>query len=552
MSGRSHLALIAFLAAAVVAGLFASGVISFDSGSTAEDEAARDAALLEGSEELTEGTEETRGAGLATLYGEGDLGALQMRLLWVSGGQPVVDQPVTLHGRAGVKIAEATSGADGEVMFAEVLPAARFSLRIEGDGFATVQIRNVHIDSKRTTDLGDIMLGERIVLRGRVISTSGKPLPGSSVSVHEVKRNMMSQGFMFSMAAEATSVPIPLDDVTSDDDGYFTFATLADGTYRLVARQGGYAAKHETDVMVNESRSANVLTIVLGEGTRVYGTVKNDEGKAIAGAQVVAFRDYGRRFNMRNAFEREVGLTDENGKYEIDTLQLGAQYRFGVIAEGYPTMYEARGTQVGDAGLKRDFVLQEGGAITGMVVSSVDATPVAGAQVAAMLGQMGRGQGSAQLAETDEDGRFTFPSLLPGPVMSLSVKAKGFITHSKSMWTGNQLPKIEPGDEQNVVVELEPGGTIEGQVKDDSGTPLIGAMVSVMSGNMGMMFTGAPTASTIEDGSFTLTGLPKGSYTLTAQADGFASTEGEKAVEVPEGGTPTICDSPRPGARPVS
>ena len=102
------------------------------------------------------------------------------------------------------------------------------------------------------------------------------------------------------------------------------------------------------------------------------------------------------------------------------------------------------------------------------------------------------------------------------------------------MWTGNQMPAIKPGDEQNVVVELEPGGTIEGRVKDDAGSPLSGVVVSV-TGNMGMMWTGAPNAVTIEDGSYKLTGLPAGNYTVTAQAEGFASGESEQAVEVPEG-----------------
>ena len=542
MSGR--LLLVVLLAVAVVAGLWLSGVLSLDeSRDTARTEDDGDPDLLEGQDAPLDADADAS-ASLATIYGEGDMGAVKCRLLRVTpANEPVVDQPVVLLGRTGSQVASATSDAQGRVLFSGVRPGPRYSLRIEGEDFATVRIRNVSVQRQQTQDLGDILLGERVVLRGRVVSGTGMPLPGSTVSVYETRPDAMREGFVFRIATETTRVPLPLERVTTDEAGIFTFATLQDGTYRLVARQGGYASKHQSDVLVNENRSAHELTVVLGPGATMQGVVKDGEGKPVADAQVIALRDFGMR---RFSIEREITTTDAQGRYALDTLQLGASYRLGVMAEGYATAYDQNPTEVDNVVMTRDFTIERGGAIRGVVVSKADGTPVAGAQVAAIVGRMGRRrggnntntQGTAQSVETDEQGRFAFTALVPGPVMSLAVKAPGYVSHAHSMFTGNQLPEVTSGGDQDVRVELDRGGLIQGAVKDDQGTPLIGAMVSLRATGMSAIrWMGAPQAFTAEDGTYELAGIPTGAYHVTARVDGYAEGETEEPVQVPEGGT---------------
>ncbi len=55
-------------------------------------------------------------------------------------------------------------------------------------------------------------------------------------------------------------------------------------------------------------------------------------GRSVARARVVAVKDEGRRFMGSSSLERDVGLTDDAGRYALDTLRQG-QYE-GLLAIG--------------------------------------------------------------------------------------------------------------------------------------------------------------------------------------------------------------------------
>ena len=496
--------------------------------------------------------ERTAVATLGGRYGEGDLGALRMRLLWIGTRAPVVGQDIQLLGRSGQEIESVPSDAAGVAMFALVRPAKGYSLRIRGEGFSEVLIQGISVHPQATKDLGDIVLGRDIVLRGRVVDSTGRPLPGSAVSVHTIERGLATKGLLVFLAEQAGTVPQPLQAVESDEAGYFAFSALDDGMYSLVARRGGYASKHESDVIVARARGAGVLTIVLGDGATTSGRVTDEAGKPIAGAQVIAIRDVRRM--MSNALQREVSTTAADGTYVIDTLTSGQSYRFGVVADGYAPMYEVTGVEVEKVN-ERDFTLAKGGNLEGVVTDEATGKPVEGARIAIYVGPMGFGgraepgaKAAADVRKTDAKGAFRFDALTPGPVASAVVQAPGYVTASFSMWPppGNAWPDVASGETTQVTAALKRGGTLTGTVKtQDGGTPVQGAEVTVLqTGFMAFasMWTGTPTTLTGADGVFSLDGVTPGAYRLLASASGYSPVGGEEGVEVqmPEaGGTVT-------------
>jgi protocatechuate 3,4-dioxygenase beta subunit len=474
--------------------------------------------------------------GLAGRYGAGDLGAVRLRVLSVSDRLPIADLGVRLIPRTGGG-RETTSDGGGVAAFTSVAPSRGYRVEITGANLAHVSIQGVTVRRGETTDLGDIVLGANVVLRGRVIDGTGRPLPGTSVSVYTPGRSMISDGFIFNMVEQATNFPAPVEQVLTDDQGWFTLVSLTGGSYRLEARQGGYATRYETDVVVSEERPARDMTIVLGEGATVAGKVVDEVGKPIAGARVVALKDMGRRFFGASTLERDVALTDVGGSYALDTLTLGTTYRLGVIAEGYAPIFEMSGVELMDKVQKKDFQLVRGGSIVGRVLRKDNAEPVAGAQVVVAVGRMfgGRRGGGGEeqkagtgRATTGEDGTFRIENLMPGPVMSGQVKSSGYVTFTASMWTGNGWSDVEPGGEVEVLVELEPGGSVAGTVTDaktNAAIPYAEVTVLPRGNPMRAMFTGSPSAQADAQGKFTVSGVQPGEYGVIAIAPGYAASD---------------------------
>ena len=542
--GVAALAILAFLLVADPLGLGLLG----GSGGAGHDEApdllGADAPEAEG-----EGDAQPSGAvGLSGRYGAGDMGAIRMRLTWVDSRSPLAGQPVKLFSRRGTEVADLPSDAAGVVMFNAVTPGRGYRIEIQGEGFSPVALQGISVFPQATNDLGDIVLGKDVVIRGRVIDTQGRPVPGTAVSVNTIIRGLASKGMLVYMAEQAATIPPPLRAATSDDEGYFTVSSLDDGIYSLLARHAGYATKSQSDVIVAKERGADMITIVLGDGATVSGRVLDADGKPIAGAQVMAVAG-GRRMAMMRSMQREMAYTDDAGRYVIDTLSSGEGYRFGVVAKGYAPTYDVSETEVEKA-LERNFTLVKGGNLTGVVTDEATGKPVEGARVAVYVGEMGFGgraqpgaKASADVRITDKDGRFTFEAITPGPVSSAVVQKPGYVSASFSRWPppGNMWAEVKADETTEVTCALKRGGIVRGIVKSDAGEPIAGAEVTLMGTGwaaMGSMWIGTPSAMSGADGSYELVGVNPGTYSLMAYADGFSPPGGEEGVqvEIGEGG----------------
>jgi protocatechuate 3,4-dioxygenase beta subunit len=118
------------------------------------------------------------------------------------------------------------------------------------------------------------------------------------------------------------------------------------------------------------------------------------------------------------------------------------------------------------------------GSLAGKVVNAINGSPIAGATVT-LRGQFSAGappQGTS--AATDDQGRFTFPSLAPGSY-SLMPVAPRFIRPANGASVNQERVIVGEGQQVSAyVVRMAPAGVIAGTVKDESGQPVLGAQVS--------------------------------------------------------------------------
>ncbi len=544
--GRALPMILILVAVAAIAFLLIADPLGFMGRDGGDEGGAGDGtpSLLGADADATDAAASKPAATLAGRYGTGDMGAIKARLLWVGSRKPLAGQLVQLMDRRDAEVTSQPSDPNGTIWFTQVRPGKGYQLHIRGEGFSEFTLQGISIFPQATNDLGDIVLGKDIVLRGRVVDTGGRPLPGTSVSVYTIERKLATKGLLVYMAEQAGSVPGALSAVRSDDEGYFAFAAVDDGTYSLVARLKGYASGHESDVIVAKARGAGVLTIVLGAGGVMRGRVTDADGKPLVNAQVIAIRD--QRGMRSSLLQREVALTDEDGHYVIDTLTAEQSYRFGVVAEGYAPVYEVNGVRITREDQEKDFALVKGGNLAGVVTDEQTGKSIEGARIAVYVGPMSFGRrnqndgarAAADLRRSDAKGRFEFQALNPGAVSSAVVQAPGYVTASFSMWPppGNQWPNVVADQTTEVKVALKRGGSIRGRVATkEGGEPVQGAEITLMQtgwGAMASMWVGTPTAVSGSDGAYELVGIVPGKYRLLAVADGFSPPGGEEGVEI--------------------
>lgn len=526
--------------------------------------------------------------GGAEVAGRGDV---RVRLLSYRDRKPLVDQPVVLTLRPG-ESSELRTGEDGRVWFRGLRVNRAWTLTVEGQGFSPVEMKAVAVTANGVNDLGDLLLGDRVVLRGRVIDGRGRAIPGASVSAYVGGGLDLSQGIALAMAQTALDNPLPSDEALTDGEGRFQLAALTPGRpYELKAKRSGYAMNVQADLVVAPDRASALLTIVLGEGATVRGKVVDEAGRPVARATVVAIEDVGGG-GMRGGFsatiKRDFATTKDDGTYVLDTLSRGGRYRFGVSAKGYAPLFDtmAGGLTV-ETEAVRDFTLVLGGHIEGVVRNRLTGEPVVGARVLAVVGNLmrfpgaggrgGRGarggpgaptpapsapspedEASTQIVVTDAEGRFRLEKMKPGPVALAQVKAAGYGDYSANVFSammpreltgGAPAPapwgEVRAGETLSVTVELDGGGVVTGRVLAAGSAPVPGASVSVIAQGMAAMWTGFATATTDEDGAYRVDGILPGRYIVTATASGFvapdAFAEGS-SVTMPEGGGQVVKD----------
>jgi hypothetical protein len=159
-------------------------------------------------------------------------------------------------------------------------------------------------------------------ISGKVVDAhSGAALARASVQIAEVKERSESRT------------------ITADDTGSFSFEGVSPGKYSLTAQRHGYIEQsyeehdqYSTAIAVGPGLNSEDLIFKLNAEGIISGTVTDEAGEPVRGAQVRLFQDEDTN-GVRTTRQRETVTTDDRGVYEISSLRPGAYF---LVVTGHP------------------------------------------------------------------------------------------------------------------------------------------------------------------------------------------------------------------------
>jgi protocatechuate 3,4-dioxygenase beta subunit len=245
-------------------------------------------------------------------------------------------------------------------------------------------------------------------------------------------------------------------------------------------------------------------------GVRLVGAVKNAAtGQAIEGA-VVEVRGRNRKQNQQET-------TDATGRYVV--VGVTAVYRYiRVTAEGFDSRMEPVKIEPEQTGeLVHDFELRPRARIAGQVIGP-DGQPVEGARVDTSFAIFSRQLKKKPLAVSDARGAFSV-FVSAGPYQTRR-KIRLYARKRGLAPAQTDALEVRPGQRvDNVVLQLEDPGGLEGRVMRDDGRPFKGVHVNLAEARTGggppRLATRQARTRTDAEGRYHLEDLPAGAYRLT-------------------------------------
>jgi hypothetical protein len=243
--------------------------------------------------------------------------------------------------------------------------------------------------------------------------------------------------------------------------------------------------------------------------------------------------------------------SDQDGRFALENVAPGA-YRVHVQKVGFASMDEpglpdrAEAAQI-NAGQTTtiDRRLQRGGVIAGKVLdTSGEPAPETMVMALRRSNLSIRGAGPRLLPTgggqpTNDLGEFRLAGLAPGeyyvaalargtvafggpavmPPSDGAASAMTFYPGTIDEAAAHPVTVAAGATAENIVISMQsvPGFNVSGRVVDDSGAPVAGAMVTLMTDGRGPAFLGPHAgAQTGDDGVFTIAQVPSGTYRVTA------------------------------------
>jgi len=298
----------------------------------------------------------------------------------------------------------------------------------------------------------------------------------------------------------------------TDGKGVATFTNTIQGGYQIAAWADGMA---KTFQWIGVGEGNEETKIVLQAGAKVAGRVVDEAGAGIPGA-IVRFSgasDWSQQGDSR----LDAAMSGADGAFEFPALQAGS-FRFigshPSYAPGTSRLVTLDGKTTSDGVI---VTMGRGAIVKGRVIDQAK-QPVASARVRVGVAARGMIFEAPRQAYSDASGAFEIRGL---PRKALAAVAM----HESGASQTIQVDTTSGDAEIELVVDVT--GSISGSVVDPTGNPLEGVQVSA-GPNFGDSRTAAtqdftqwrlrgfPEELTDAAGKFTLTGLAKGSYTISA------------------------------------
>ncbi len=375
--------------------------------------------------------------------------------------------------------------------------------------------RSIDVPADGLTNV-NITLTRGCVVSGRVESVAGVPVAGASV------------GCVWSTT-------------TTGDDGTFSVTSAVTGQTAWISASSPPTWTSQT-IQVSPAGRVDGVVLRLPRTVRVSGRVSTSTGGAVdvASAEVV-FRPDKVQYDRREWTVARVPVVD-GGRYEAEFMESEGRFVVRASAPGFASSESPQTViDAGRATYQADLVLAPAQALEGRVVSSVGGrSPIVGARIALLPEEPDRLQknrGRRTLAAvTDDDGRFRVLDVAAGDAF-LDVDADGFVRETspvKLPTAAGLVLKLDPSFEIAGVVKL-PGGASVSDVWD--GGVVSGIWVSLRLEH-DREFRNSWSAAVGADARFRVSGLPRGTYTVSVHVrGGTVSVAPFEVTGVPSGKT---------------
>lgn len=366
---------------------------------------------------------------------------------------------------------------------------------------------------------------ELILQRFRTVRVYGKVTDDFGAPLEEVKVRTLGTQF----------------DVKSAGDGSYEILTapMRAGSPPVLefSREGFEETRRRIEDALSQDREEVQLDVQMEPDSdqpkvAVAGQVRGPLGEAVVGVNV--------RLKSFKASKGYSTRTDDSGEFNFPMVETGEGYRLDVTAsedyEAYQSEVFALVSQ--DAFFEIELDSAKFSSLSG-TVTDLTGRPLSGFQL--WLRGIGTSAQSPLPVQTDAAGRFRLEQLRAGEVRLES--------RSQPMLSASNIV-LEPGGHKEVEIPLDWGADwLLGQVVDLQGEPVSGASIIVRWKEM----FGAVLSESRRDlrsdlgGYFTASNLGAESYSLTVQAPGYQSFqgqhqlgggEGEVQIELPTSGAP--------------
>jgi len=283
---------------------------------------------------------------------------------------------------------------------------------------------------------------------------------------------------------------------TSDDDGSFSFDALPPGPFVLSARKDNLVAAPLAQELSPESPPV-VLRMVEGGSVRVEVVTKTDR-QPLQGADVTTDQGHQER-------------TDNAGLATLAGVQ--GSLRVWIRAPGFASLSTMVEVPTGEAAKEPILlVMIRGAKLSGRVVDE-DGQPVPGARVVSRNPlELFDEANAADVVRTDEQGGFQYAVVPAGTYQFLA-------THPDFAPGGSDTVKTDGVTPIDVTITMDAGGTIRGQVVDESGKPAPGTLVEAHADAGKAAASNSHRTVTDESGAFELRGIPRDSVWVAATND---------------------------------
>lgn len=347
---------------------------------------------------------------------------------------------------------------DGRFVFSGIWPNSFHVLAAGRDRQITMRKVLDRLPSVgQVVDLGDVLLPQDPVVRGRVLMPDGRPAVGAWVWATEFPGPALGlirvpyldpEGWLFDLqefqkprALSLQFLPsgmldaLPLPWTLTDEKGAFELALPEGRNFALVARAAGAEPYVRNRIRARAGRTKDLGSIELKTGESLAGIVHDAAGAPVEGAEVLVAPLPAMRGTLALAFAGSPLHTDVEGRFEAQGLPRGAQILAAVRrGPGEPWIFSKRS----HAGDKLRFALEARRDLDLLIVDG-RGRPLPGPRVRVFAGgakaedvllgsDAPHGQGH-ELVEGEKPGQWTIADVSSGPLRVLA-SVSGYVTRT--------------------------------------------------------------------------------------------------------------------------